>query len=51
MEKQERLKKAWKLTMEHRKCQRMMEMMETLSVIELDREMEYRVKYIGDDGV
>ena len=27
--------------MEHRKCQKMMEMMETLSVIELDMEMEW----------
>ena len=32
---------AWKLTMEHRKCQKMMEMMETLSMLELDREMDW----------
>jgi hypothetical protein len=41
MEKQDRLKKAWKLTLEQRKFQRMMEMMETLSVLELDMEMEW----------
>jgi hypothetical protein len=41
MEKTERLKRAWKLTMEQRKCQRMIEMMETLSVLKLDMEMEW----------
>ena len=38
MEKMERLKKAWKLTMEHRKCQKMIMMMETLSVLEMEME-------------
>jgi hypothetical protein len=41
MEKTERLKRAWKLTMEHRKCQMMIQMMGTLSVLELDMEMEW----------
>ena len=34
----ERLKKACKLTMEHRKCQKMIMMMETLSVLEMEME-------------
>ena len=41
MEKTERRKKAWKLTMEHRKCQKMIMMMETLSVLEMEMEMEW----------
>ena len=41
MEKSERLKKAWKLSMEHRKCQKMIMMMETLSMLEMKMEMDW----------
>ena len=41
MEKSERLKKAWKLSMEHRKCQKMIMMMETLSMLEMEMEMDW----------
>ena len=41
MEKTERLKKAWKLSMEHRKCQKMIMMMETLSMLEMKMEMDW----------
>ena len=41
MEKTDRLKKAWKLSMEHKKCQRMIMMMETLSMLEMEMEMDW----------
>ena len=41
IEKTDRLQKAWRLKMDYRKCQRMISMMEELSVTDLEMEMDW----------